>query len=77
MDFITKLPRSKNSVIGHEYDIILVTVDRLIKYMHFIPTNETNIVEQLRYLTLDRLIRYYGFTKVYIIDRDKLFTSNY
>lgn len=77
MDFITKLPRSKDSVTSHEYDMILVMVDRLTKYVHFIPANETHTAEQLGYLILDRLVRYHGFPKIYITDRDKLFTSNY
>lgn len=57
--------------------MILVMVDRLTKYAHFIPTSEAYRAEQLGYLVLDRLVRYHGFPKVFIIDRDKLFTSNY
>ncbi len=60
-----------------KHDIILVIVDRLIKYVYFIPTLETYNVEQLGYLIIDRLVRYYGFLKIFIIDRDKLFTLNY
>ena len=57
--------------------MILVMVDRLTKYAYFIPANEASTAEQLGYLVLDRLVRYYGFPKTYITDRDKLFTSNY
>ena len=77
MDFITKLPKSEDPVTRHSYDMILVMVDRLTKYAHFIPANEASTVEQLRYLVLDRLVRYHGFPKIYITDRDKLFISNY
>ncbi|CAA77891.1 Reverse Transcriptase, partial [Cladosporium fulvum T-1 virus] len=77
MDFITKLPRSKDRVTGQAYDMILVMVDRLTKYAHFIPASEIYTAEQLGYLVLDRLIRYHGFPEVFITDRDKLFTSNY
>ena len=34
-------------------------------------------VEQLRFVILDRLIRYYGILEVIISNRDKLFTLNY
>jgi len=33
--------------------------------------------EELAHLVLDRLIRYHGIPKSLIIDRNKLFTSNY
>ena len=36
MSFIIKLPKSKNLIIKKEYDIILVIVDRLIKYFYII-----------------------------------------
>ena len=77
MDFITKLPESKDKATGQVHDMILVIVDRLTKYAHFILTTEKCTVEQLGYLVLNRLIRYYGFPKIFIIDRDKLFISNY
>nr|GEW15349.1 putative reverse transcriptase domain-containing protein [Tanacetum cinerariifolium] len=42
MDFVTKLPKTSS---GH--DIIWVTVDRLTKSAHFIPTRETDSMETL------------------------------
>ena len=77
MDFITKLPTSKDQVTKQSYDMIMVMVDRLTKYAHFIAASETYTAEQLGHLVLDRLVRYHGFPKVFITDRDKLFTSNY
>ena len=77
MDFIVKLPKSADPVTGHEYDSILVMVDRLTKYSHFIPCSETITAPQLGCLILDRLVRYHGIPSVFITDRDKLFTSNY
>ena len=55
----------------------MVIVDRLTKYVHFITALETYTTEQLGHLVLDRLVRYYGFPKVFVTDRDKLFISNY
>lgn len=77
MDFITKLPLSKDPVTQLSYDSVLVMVDRLTKYSHFIPCNETYTAENLGYLVLDRLVRYHGIPTSFVTDRDKLFTSNF
>ena len=77
MDFITRLLLSLEVYIGVSYDTILVIVDRLTKYTHFILYKATLTAEQLGFLVLDRLIRYHGIPKVFVIDRDKLFTLAY
>ena len=77
MDFIVKLLISKDPVIQEEYDIILVIVDRLTKLLHLVPFNKKYTAEQLGFIILDRLIRYYGILEALISNRDKLFTSNY
>ena len=77
MDFITRLPPSIEAHIGVSYDTILVIVDRLTKYTHFILCKATLIAKQLGFLVLDRLIRYYRIPRVFITDRDKLFTLAY
>ena len=77
MNFIIKLSKSKNSTNEEAYDAILVMIDRLIKYCHIVPFKETYNVEQLKYLVLNRLIRYQEISREFINDRDKLFTSNY
>ena len=33
IDFITKLPKSKNSITGITYNLIIVIVDRFTKYL--------------------------------------------
>ena len=40
MDFIVKLPLSKDIITDIKYNSILVVVDRLTKYAHFIPWKE-------------------------------------
>jgi len=77
MNFIIKLPKSTNLAIGDKYDSILVMIDKLIKYSHIIACKEKFIVEQLRYIVLNRLIRYHDILKGLTSDKDKLFTSNY
>ena len=39
MDFITKLPKSKNTT-NTKFDNILVIINKLIKYTHFILYKE-------------------------------------
>ena len=77
MDFITKLPPSIEGHSGVTYDTILVIVDKLTKYAHFVLCKGTLTAEQLRFLVLDRLIRYYGIPRKLISDRDKLFILAY
>ena len=77
MNFIIKLSKSKNSTNEKTYNAILVIIDRLIKYCHIIFFKETYNVEQLKYVVLNRLIRYQEISKKFINDKDKLFTFNY
>jgi hypothetical protein len=50
LDFIVKLPLSKEIFTGIIYDLILVIIDRLIKYAYFIPYKEELTVEELVYI---------------------------
>ena len=77
MDFIVKLLKLKDPITKEEYDVILVLVDRLTKYLHLIPFKEKYTAEQLGFIILDRLIRYYRIPEALISNRDKLFTSYY
>ena len=77
MDFIVKLLKLKDLIIKEEYDIILVLIDRLTKYLYLILFKEKYTVEQLGFIILDRLIRYYRILEALISNRDKLFTSYY
>ena len=77
MDFITRLLPSIEAYIGVSHNTILVIVDRLTKYTYFILCKATLIAKQLGFLVLDRLVRYYGIPKVFVINRDKLFTLAY
>ena len=77
MDFITKLPKSKDPVTGITYNLIMVIVDRFTKYLIVVLFKETHTAEQLGHLLLDRLVRDHRVPIMIITDRDKLFTSNY
>ena len=77
MDFITKLPKSKDPVTGITYNLIMVIVDRFTKYLIVVLFKETHTAEQLGHLLLDRLVRDHKVPITIITDRDKLFMSNY
>ena len=77
IDFITKLPKSKDPVTGITYNLIIVIVDRFTKYLIVVPFKKTHTAEQLGHLLLDRLVRDHRVPIMIITDRDKLFMSNY
>jgi hypothetical protein len=66
-----------NLATRDKYNSILIIVDKLIKYSHIITCKEKFIVEQLKYIVLNRLIRYHNIFKELTSNKDKLFTSNY
>jgi len=77
MNFIIKLLKSTNLAIEDKYNSILMMINKLIKYSHIIACKEKFIAKQLKYIVLNRLIRYHNILKGLTSDRDKLFTSNY
>ena len=77
IDFITKLPKSKDPVTGITYNLIIVIADRFTKYLIVVLFKETHTAEQLGHLLLDRLVRDHRVLIMIITDRDKLFMSNY
>ncbi|GJR02415.1 putative reverse transcriptase domain-containing protein [Tanacetum coccineum] len=72
MDFITKLPRSSQG-----FDTIWVIVDRLTKSAHFLPIRETDPLDKLAKLYLDRIVTRHGMPISIICDSDGKFTSNF
>ena len=49
MDWIVKLPKSKELVTNVEYDLILVIVCRLTKYAYFLLYKEASTATDLSY----------------------------
>ena len=62
MDFITGLPKSKG------FDIILVVIDRLSKYCHFIALRHPITVRHLADVFVHEIIRLQGIPKTVLSD---------
>ena len=77
LDFIVKLPLSKEPMTNVMYDSILVITDRLTKYRHFIPYKEASDAIELAYTFLKVVIANHRLLEEIILDRDKLFTLKF
>ncbi|KAL4569307.1 hypothetical protein LXL04_024943 [Taraxacum kok-saghyz] len=71
LDFITGLPKSKG------YEVVLVVVDRLSKYCHFVPLKRPFTAKLLAEVFLREIIRLHGIPKSVLSDRDPLFFSTF
>ena len=77
LDFIVKLPHSKEPMTGFVSDSIMVVIDRLTKYRHFVLYKEASNAKDLVYTFLKVIIAAYGLLDEIISDRDKLFTLKF
>ena len=77
LDFITKLLLLKEPLIGIFYNSILVIVDMLSKYAYLELYREVSTVEDLVYIFNKVMITRYSILDRIILDRDKLFTSQF
>jgi hypothetical protein len=77
LDFIVKLPPSKEALTGVTYDSILVVTDRLIKYAYFISYKKDLTAEELVYTFNRNIIANHGIPEEIISNRNKFFISNF
>jgi hypothetical protein len=71
LDFITGLPKSKG------FGVVLVVVDRLSKYSHFILLKHPYTAKSIVELFVREVVRLHGIPSSLISDRDPLFVSHF
>ena len=76
MDFVTKLPKSKDWR-RVEYDSIFVIVNRLTKMVHYKLVLTTLDAEQLAGELIEIVIKYHGLPDSIVTDQGSLFTSKF
>jgi len=77
IDFVTKLPLSKDSATDIKYDSIMTVVDRLTKWAYFIPVKEVWSAERIADVVLRHVTSCHGWPKEWISDRDPKFASKF
>ncbi|GAU37691.1 hypothetical protein TSUD_164940 [Trifolium subterraneum] len=71
LDFITGLPKSRG------YEAILVVVDRLSKYSHFIPLKHPYTARSIADVFCKEIVRLHGIPLSIVSDRDPIFMSSF
>jgi hypothetical protein len=71
LDFIEGLP------LSNKFDTILVVVDKMTKYGHFIPLKHPFTAASMAQAYMDNVYHLHSMPKVLISDRDKVFISQF
>ena len=71
MDFIEGLPKSEG------YSVILVVVDRLTKYAHFLPIRHPYTALMVAQTFLDTVVKLHGLPACIVTDQDTIFVSHF
>ena len=71
MDFIEGLPKFEG------FEVILVVVDRLTKYVHFLPLSHPFIVAKVAAAFMQGVFKLHGMSKSIVNDKGAVFIANF
>jgi len=71
MDFITSLP------LSHGYSVILVIIDCLSKFAHFLPLTTDFSTPKVADVFIKEIVSIHGLSQTIVSDCDKVFTSKF
>jgi hypothetical protein len=71
MDFIEGLPKSQG------YSVILVVVDQLTKYAHFMAVKHPYTAADIAQLFMDNIVKLHGLPQSIVSDQDTIFVSSF
>ena len=71
MDFIEGLPKSEG------YTVIMVVVDRLTKFAHFVAVKHPYTASSIAHLFMDNVVKLHGLPNSIVTDRDTIFVSQF
>jgi len=71
MDFVEGLPKSQSK------DVVLVVVDRLTKFVYFVPLSPPYITAKVAHLYLNYVFKLHGIPASIVSDKDPVFTSHF
>ena len=74
-DFIIKLLKSRDPIIGQDYNAILVIVDKLIKWGYFIVCIEEILAEDIAKIYIKEVFVRHGALSKIILNRDLRFIA--
>ena len=71
MDFVEGLPKSQ------KHDVVLIVVDRLTKFVHFIPLSYPYTAAKIASLFMQHIFKLHGMPTSIVSDRDPIFSSKF
>jgi hypothetical protein len=75
MDFIVKLPKSRDLTNSREYNSIFTITDRLTKEVKFVPFNKATNAPGVAHIVMREVVATKGLSDEWITDRDLKFMS--